>query len=161
MIAGIYALENLLDGAKYIGQGIDVKRRMNAIHNGSAALERALRYYGEMNFKRYVLLYCEPWELDRYERECIKALKTLTTENGYNVVSGSRGEPRKKRTPREQSEIYQKIWAYLAQNATDEFVPGPTEVAHALSVSKGYASDVIKEFRAQHFPQPEPVPGDD
>lgn len=71
------------------------------------------------------------------------------------LLDGS--EPNERRT----SEVQQKILTYLTENATDEFVPGPTEVAKALGVSKGYASDIIKTFRAQHFPQPAPQTGDD
>jgi hypothetical protein len=60
------------------------------------------------------------------------------------------------------SEVRGRIWAYLEQNSTGEFVPGPTQVANELGVSKGYASDVIKEFRAQHFQALQPAPiGDD
>ena len=43
------------------------------------------------------------------------------------------------------------IWAYLLEHSTDESIPGPTEVAEAIGGSKGYASEVITEFRVQHF----------
>ncbi len=53
------------------------------------------------------------------------------------------------------SDVAKKILAYLDEKSTDEFVPGPSEVSRELSVSKGYASAVIKQWRTAHNRPPE------
>jgi hypothetical protein len=56
------------------------------------------------------------------------------------------------------SEKRDAIIRYLEEHSTEEFVPGPTEVANALGFAKGYCSDVIKPFREEHFArQAQPV----
>lgn len=92
----------------------------------------------------------------------LKMAKKALPKGGVRSPDGTT-ERTNERT-KQESEVYQKIWAYLTQNATDEFIPGPTEVANALSVSKSYASPIIKEFRAKNYPQLTPAPqpmGDD
>jgi hypothetical protein len=42
------------------------------------------------------------------------------------------------------------IWQYLTEHSTDEFIPGPSEVARELGITKGSVIvDTIKEFRAK------------
>lgn len=94
MLAGIYIIENILSGKKYIGQGIDVKRRMWAKHANCLIVQNAIKKYGRKKFKRHILIYCEIFELDRLEIECIKIFDSLAP-NGYNILpgglSGNRG----------------------------------------------------------------------
>lgn len=88
MNTGIYCIENLINGKKYIGQSNNLQRRMKAHHKGCIALNDAIKKYGEENFKRYVLIYCEEWELDRLEIECIKTFHSHVTDSGYNISFG-------------------------------------------------------------------------
>jgi hypothetical protein len=147
MAAGIYVLENKINGAKYVGQGVDVHRRMGRYHN-DGTIGSALRYYGEMNFISYVLLYCEPWELDRYERECIRALRTYDSNYGYNMLLGRKFSWQEERIRLPVASKRQAIIAYLMENYTGDYIPGPSEVARALNISKGSTVfDAIREFR--------------
>lgn len=41
------------------------------------------------------------------------------------------------------------IIAYMRENTTDEFLPGPSHVARELGFSKGYVSDVLKSLREE------------
>jgi group I intron endonuclease len=88
MKAGIYIIENLINGKKYVGQGINVKNRMQAYHKHCVALNRAIKKYGRKNIKRYIVLYCEECELDYYEMECIRIFHSHVSENGYNLSKG-------------------------------------------------------------------------
>lgn len=88
MDTGIYCIENLVNGKKYIGQSSNIKRRMRDSHKNCLALQDAIKKYGEENFKRFILIYCEEWELDRLEIECIKAFRSHVDDWGYNISFG-------------------------------------------------------------------------
>jgi len=90
MKSGIYCIENLINGKKYIGQSNNLTRRINDSHAGCIALMNAINFYGKENFSKYIVLYCEPDddELERYERACIKIFHSHVSENGYNISWG-------------------------------------------------------------------------
>lgn len=88
MKTGIYCIENLINGKKDIGQSTNLQKRMIVHHRGCLALENAIKKYGKENFKRYVLVYCEEWELNRLEIACIKAFHSHVSEWGYNISWG-------------------------------------------------------------------------
>jgi len=74
-ISGIYCIENLINGKKYIGQASDLYKRKNAhflnLNNGvhpSKHLQFAFNKYGKDNFVFKVLIYCESFELTKYEQ---------------------------------------------------------------------------------------------
>jgi len=73
--SGIYCIENLKNGKKYIGQSIDLERRkyehfssLKGNHHSNIHLQNAFNKYGENNFKFRVLLYCKSSELTKYEQ---------------------------------------------------------------------------------------------
>jgi len=86
--SGIYCIENMVNGKKYIGQGVNAKRRMSAKHTNCVILQNSIEKYGRKSFKRYVILYCEIFELNRLETECIKIYHSLADEWGYNIILG-------------------------------------------------------------------------
>ena len=88
MTTGSYGMENLVIGKKYVGQGIDVHKRMNTYHYSSLALNNSIKKHGKENFKKYVLIYCEEYELDRLEIELIKKMNSHVSKNGYNILLG-------------------------------------------------------------------------
>lgn len=88
MTSGIYIIENLIDGKKYIGQGQNIEKRMVEPHRGCRALNRAIKKYGKEKFDYYILVYCERFELDYYEMVCIKILHSHISEQGYNISWG-------------------------------------------------------------------------
>lgn len=90
MRAGIYCIENLFNGKKYIGQGTNVEKRMWQYHRECDIVYAAIKKYGKENFKRYVILYCEPDKnvLAYYEIACIRIFCSHVSEGGYNISWG-------------------------------------------------------------------------
>jgi len=73
--SGIYCIENLKNEKKYIGQSADLKRRekehfwmLEGNNHDNGHLQNSYNKYGEKAFKFRILLYCEPFELTRYEQ---------------------------------------------------------------------------------------------
>lgn len=92
---GIYCIENIIDGKKYIGQAKGIKARWmhhkselrnNSHHNNY--LQNAWNKYGENNFIFNILEQCDCSKLD--ERECyyIDMYNTTNRAFGYNLKTG-------------------------------------------------------------------------
>jgi group I intron endonuclease len=88
MISGIYVIENIFNGHKYVGLGEDVEERMWHYHTGCHALLGAIKKYGKDSFIRYIIKYCDIDELDYWERYYIKELHSHVSEGGYNISWG-------------------------------------------------------------------------
>ena len=95
MKSGIYCIENLKNGKKYVGQSRDVERRWTSHqsafrrgHTGGSLLYRAMAKHGIENFDFRVLEYCSPSVIDERERFYIQELQSMSNQNGYNIESG-------------------------------------------------------------------------
>jgi group I intron endonuclease len=87
MESGVYVWK--LDGIpKYVGQGLNVKKRMVNRHRDCDALNRAIKKYGYETFEKEIICYCEPEELSDLEIYYIKKLHTHVSESGYNISWG-------------------------------------------------------------------------
>lgn len=108
---GIYKITNIETGDFYIGQSIHLNRRksyhfsqLKKDKHRNQHLQNAFNLYGEENFKFEILLYCEPFELTRYEQtlvdkwnpaynlltECVNSSKGYKwTEESKSAISGS------------------------------------------------------------------------
>ena len=93
----IYKATNLINNKSYIGQTIFTlnKRKYShadsASHGSNYAIHRAIRKYGEENFKWEVLCECDTIEvLNEKEQFYIKEYKTFG-KNGYNMTKGGCG----------------------------------------------------------------------
>lgn len=75
MLGGIYCLENTQNFRRYYGQSVNLNKRRythfgdlkNNKHRNSY-LQNAFNKYGESSFIFKVLIYCESFELQRYEQ---------------------------------------------------------------------------------------------
>lgn len=93
-VVGIYAIENLSNGKKYIGQSTDVSRRITyhkyMLKSGRHKNKTMQRDYDECggNFSFGVLERCAKGDLDPLEKEYIAREKSNDPEFGYNTEAG-------------------------------------------------------------------------
>jgi group I intron endonuclease len=89
MKKGIYIITNLLNGKKYIGQGV-IQKRLTAhkwkSHNKH--LRNAIEKDGKENFSFRPLVYCKDDCIDVLEAYFIKKYRSMEPEYGYNLESG-------------------------------------------------------------------------
>ena len=88
---GIYSLKNNITGETYVGQSIDLHRRMMehkcpCSTKGNRLICKALKKYGFNNFTFSVLEECQKDELDSKEVFWIKKLGAT-----YNMTDGGKG----------------------------------------------------------------------
>ena len=94
-MVGIYCIENLKNGRRYIVQSINIIRRLNnhksslnRTYHSNVYLQRAWNKYGENNFSFTVLIECHPIDLDELESYFISHYKTMENKYGYNLEGG-------------------------------------------------------------------------
>lgn len=92
MNCGVYQIENVNTGKKYIGSSNQIERRfylhkwdLRRGKHHSTTLQRAWNKYGENSFIFTVLLYCSEGMRHIYEQLILDALQTYKPENGYNI----------------------------------------------------------------------------
>ncbi len=95
-MVGIYKIQNKINGKVYIGQSIDIDKRIKEHFykaenkkdiSYNSAIHHAIRKYGKENFECSVIEECNQSELDDKERGYIKQYNSLSP-NGYNISSG-------------------------------------------------------------------------
>lgn len=94
-ISGIYKIENKINGKIYIGQSVDVYRRLKKhiweIKSNNNILYKALKKYGVENFTYELIEECEINKLDEKEKYYIKKYNSYINaenSNGYNMNIG-------------------------------------------------------------------------
>lgn len=95
-MVGIYKITNIINGKSYIGQSINIDKRIKEhFYKAScqkdcsynSILHSAIRKYGEANFKIEIVVECCTDKLDELEKYYIQEFNTLTP-NGYNILAG-------------------------------------------------------------------------
>lgn len=93
---GIYKIINLINGKQYIGQSINIEKRIKEHFwkatcekdvSYNSAIHQAIRKYGAENFDWCVVEECSIDEIDKKEQEYIQYFNTLAP-NGYNISIG-------------------------------------------------------------------------
>lgn len=89
MNCGIYQIENLINGNRYIGQTVDIKyrkkehfARLRQQRHENPHLQKAFNKYGQKSFRHTVLLYCDQENLTLYEQACINKFSPE-----YNILT--------------------------------------------------------------------------
>lgn len=92
--SGIYCIENIINGKKYIGQTINFDKRwkshtskLNRKKEHNSFFQNSWNKYGESSFIFYILEKCCKSNLDKKERFWIKKFNTIAP-NGYNANDG-------------------------------------------------------------------------
>lgn len=89
---GIYKITNKINQKSYIGQSINVERRLKSHKsnyknkNNKTDLYLEMRKYGIENFTFEILKECSKEELNFYEEKFICYFDTFN--NGYNLTTG-------------------------------------------------------------------------
>ena len=93
---GIYKITNNINGKIYIGQSINIEKRIKEHFwkstcqkdiSFNSILHQAIRKYGAENFSWEVLEECSVDNIDELEKKYIKEYNCISP-NGYNILTG-------------------------------------------------------------------------
>lgn len=156
--AGIYCIQNEIDGKCYIGKSVNIPKRWKehkaSLRNGkhhNKHLQKAWDCYGEESFRFKVLEYANPNELADLEIAYISKHKAFG-DNGYNFTMGGEGgllgmqkseETRRKiseankgrpHTPEEKAHLSNTLKGRIFTEEHKKKIGEANKVSHAKSV---------------------------
>lgn len=166
-ICGIYRIRNNINNKVYIGQSIDIGRRIRqhivdakkiGDRKTNRPLYRAIRKYGIENFTLEIIHICSQgvlqFELDALEIQYINSHKSYMSAHGYNATKGGSGIDL-------NSEAYNKM---LVENTRPEklakFEAGKlryAKIRHEQSLErKRIKQEERQKQKTKRKPQPKP-----
>ena len=97
MACGIYKFINKINGKIYIGQSVNIDRRIREhfCRYDGTPFHLALEKYGKENFITEILEECEPEELNEKEKYYILLYNSENKQIGYNRTCGGEGRAKK------------------------------------------------------------------
>lgn len=97
-ICGIYCIENIINGKKYVGLSTSIETRfkqhvwqLKRNRHVNRYLQFAWNKYGESKFAFYILEECKKETLAKREEYYIQLFETQNHSKGYNLTSGGDG----------------------------------------------------------------------
>lgn len=166
LASGIYCIENIVNGKKYIGASKQIQQRfsehkcnLRKNRHLNNYLQRSWNKYGESSFKFQIVVECSICDLDKMEIKLIQEYKANCRDCGYNLVTGggagrivseeSRRKMSKSHTGLKQTEEHKRNAA-----ATKIGIKRKPETLRKMSESqKGYVptEETIKKLRISHL----------
>lgn len=112
-MTGIYKITNTINNKCYIGQAVDIEKRLREHQIGRKArtnthLSNAIKKYGIENFTFETLEECSIEELDEREIFWINYFKTIDSNMLYNIAEGGHGGDTISNLPKEKYDAYIK-----------------------------------------------------
>ena len=155
---GIYCLYNTINNKIYIGQSNKIRYRINQHFKSTDDLpiHRAIRKYGIINFKIFVLELFEEEDRDKLNKSeiyYIDKFKSNLKESGYNLTiggEGHKGVPMKEETKEKLRELQNKYT--IAYNfRTGEWIEAESrlELCNKL-INLGYSINIQNIYDAIH-----------
>lgn len=98
--SGVYCIENMVNGKRYIGMDIELwdhnrwfghRSQLRGNIHKNPHLQAAWNKYGESNFKYFELEKCSPEKMAELEIYYIRKYRTRNCEHGYNLTNGGDG----------------------------------------------------------------------
>lgn len=175
--AGIYCIQNQIDGKCYIGKSVNIPKRwkehkslLRNGHHHNRHLQKAWNCYGEESFNFKVLEYANPMELAELEIAYISKYKSFG-ENGYNFTMGGDGgllgmpkteETRRKiseankgrqHTPEEKAQVSKALKGRVFTDEHKQKIGKANKTSHIKSVLCVETGQVFKSLKeaGEHF----------